>query len=330
MFPMPRVAVIAFDGVSPFELAIPCEVFGAARPDLADPWYEFRMCLVGGAPTRAKTGFWIDAPYRLDDLDWADIAIVPAWPDVEATPPEDLVAALARVHAQGTRVVSICTGAFIVAAAGLLDGRRATTHWMYEQALADRFPRTEVVSNVLFVDEGSVLSSAGTAAGIDLCLHIVRGDLGVHVANEVARRMVVSPQREGFQAQYIDGPVAGSDGASAAEVLEWMKPRVTEHLPIEEIAARFGMTPRTLNRKFKLWTGLAVGKWLVAQRIRIAQELLETTELPLDAIARKSGLGSAVNLRKHFRNHVNETPSTYRRLRVPPQPTSRVSELRSH
>lgn len=324
---MSRVAVIAFDGVSPFELAIPCEVFGTARPDLADHWYEFRMCLSGGSPTRAKTGFWIDAPYRLDDLDWADIVIVPAWPDVEEKPPADLIAALARAHAHGTRVVSICTGAFIVAAAGLLDGRRATTHWMYEEALADRFPRTQVVSNVLFVDEGSVLSSAGTAAGIDLCLHIVRGDMGVHVANEVARRMVVSPQREGYQAQYVEGPVTGFDGISAAEVVEWMKPRVTEQLPIEDIAARFGMTTRTLNRKFKLWTGLAVGRWLVAQRIRIAQELLETTDLPLDAIARKSGLGSAVNLRKHFRNHVHETPSTYRRWRVPPQPESRTSEL---
>lgn len=310
---MRRIAVIAFDGGSPFELAIPCEVFGTVRRDLADPWYELRVCACGDPPLRAKTGFSVDAPYRLHDLEWADTVIVPAWPDVETSPPPALTGALTSAYARGARVVSICTGAFVLGAAGLLDGRRAATHWMFEDALSRRFPDTQVVSNVLYVDEGNVLSSAGTAAGIDLCLHIVGVDFGVHVANEIARRMLVSPQRDGFQAQYVDRPpVAEPDGVPVAELLEWLKSRITEPLRLEDVAAQFGMTQRTLNRKFKSWTGFTVGRWLVSQRIRIAKELLETTDLSMDAVARKSGMGSAINMRKHFRNYAGEMPTDYR------------------
>jgi transcriptional regulator GlxA family with amidase domain len=314
--PRHTVATVICDGVAPFEMAVPCEVFGIDRSELGVPWYRHLVCAVGSPPIRSSMGFTIDTPYGLDEVVKADTVVVPAWGEAQLDdPPPALLDALRTAHRRGARILSVCSGAFVLAAAGLLDGRRATTHWMHAEALAARYPRIEVDPDVLYVDNGDVMTSAGTAAGIDLCLHVVRLDFGAEIANAVARRMVVPPHREGGQAQFVETPMMnGEPGTDRfAATLEYMLEHLDESLSVETMAERAAMSPRTFARRFRATTGTTPGQWLVRQRILLAQRLLETTEDPVESIAVRCGFGTAAGLRLHFRRVLATSPLVYRR-----------------
>jgi len=309
-----RTVVTLISGVvAPFELAVPCEVFGLDRSDIASPWYRFKVCSPERGPLPTETGFTIQTQHGLEALEGADLVVVPVWyAGVPMT--GEVLDALRAAHAAGARLMSVCTGAFVLAEAGLLDGKRATTHWRHADELARLYPRVKVDPRVLYVDEGDVLTSAGTAAGIDLCLHIVRQDYGAEVANAVARRMVVPPHRDGGQAQFVEAPVPDGPGVdSLAETLGFMLEHLDEPLAIEHLAHRANMSPRTFARRFRTVTGTTPHQWLLGQRILLAQRLLETTDEPVEYVATKSGFGSASALRTHFQRQVATSPLSYRR-----------------
>ncbi|RCV48118.1 GlxA family transcriptional regulator [Marinitenerispora sediminis] len=303
-----------------YELSIPCTVFGKPQPDLADPWYDLRLCSAGtgeGPAPPASSALAVRTRYGLDDLAGADTVIVTSVPDAcvqeDAPVPPGLTAALRRAHDAGARMVSLCTGAFALAAAGILDGRRATAHWMHTAQLAKRHPEVRVDDSVLYVDDGDVLTSAGLTAGLDLCLHLVRRDLGAHVANQLARRMVVPAHRPGGQAQFIDLSVPGTDDDGLAPVLAWAQERLHEPLTVDDLARRAAMSPRTFYRRLREATGTTPLQWLLNQRLGRAQSLLESTDLPVERIGELSGLGTAGNLRHHFLRQVGVSPTEYRR-----------------
>ena len=311
---MHTVALVVFDGVSPFEMAVPCEVFGVDRSDDGVPPYRLIVCAAEEGPLRAKTGFAVAAPYGLSGLDEAHTVIVPAWRDVGEEPPEPLLEALRRSYRRGMRVVSLCTGAFVLAAAGLLDGRRATTHWMHAGALAERFPSIDVDPSVLYVDEGGILTAAGTAAGIDLCLHLVRQDYGAEVANTVARRMVVAPHRDGGQAQYVGSPIAaGSGEGPLAGTLAWACANLDGPLDVRRMAAHARMSVRTFARRFPEATGTTPSRWLLEQKLLAARRRLETSDESVERVARECGFGAGSTLRLHFKRSVGVSPTEYRK-----------------
>jgi transcriptional regulator GlxA family with amidase domain len=307
-----KIAAVVLDQVAPFEMAVPCEVFGIDRSDLVSPWYEFRLCAGQPGPIRTQTGFSIDTPFGLETIDWAETVIV--LPTSRRSYPADLLTALARAHARGARLVSICTGAFILAAAGLLDGRTVTTHWMNADELAEAHPEIIVDPAVLYIDEGDIATSAGTASGIDLCLHLVRKDLGADVANAVARRMVVAPHREGGQAQYIEYPMvsAGADDHLLDETMAMARGNLGDALTVGRLAAHAAMSPRTFARRFRAATGTTPHQWLITERVALAQRLLETTEKSVDRIAIEAGFGTGTNLRQHFQRAIGVAPGRYR------------------
>ncbi|MFF5212861.1 GlxA family transcriptional regulator [Streptosporangium sp. NPDC000396] len=303
-----------------YELSIPCTVFGKPQPDLADPWYDLRLCGTGENPQDAppaEFGLALRTPYGLDDLAGADTVIVPSVPDScveDGRPlPQALITALRRAYDAGARMVSLCTGAFALAEAGLLDGRRATAHWMHTAQLAERYPKVQVDDSVLYVDDGDVLTSAGLTAGLDLCLHLVRRDLGAHVANQLARRMVVPAHRPGGQAQFIDLSVPATDDRGLTPVLEWARTRLDQPLTVEDLARRAAMSPRTFYRRLQAATGTTPLQWLLNQRLGRAQSLLESTDLPIEKVGELSGLGTANNLRHHFLKQIGVSPGDYRR-----------------
>jgi transcriptional regulator GlxA family with amidase domain len=321
------MAVAVTDGIPIFELAVPCEVFGIDRSDFADPWYEFRLCAATDGPLRTTAGLRVEASHGIDGLDDADTVLVPACGrDIQLDPPPRLIDALRRAHARGARIISICSGVYALAAAGLLDGRQATAHWMHAVDFAYRFPNVKLDPSVLYVDEGEILTSAGTGAAIDLCLHVVRLDHGAAVANEVARRMVVPPHRDGGQAQFAalatkgggakfrfgGGSRASATGLSG--VLEWARNRLDKPLTVADLAREAHMSTRTFARRFADEVGLTPLQWLVRQRVRLAQELLETTDEPVERIARLTGFGTAANLRQHFGRVTSISPQSYRQV----------------
>ncbi|MDT0543776.1 MULTISPECIES: helix-turn-helix domain-containing protein [Streptomyces] len=307
---MNTVALAVTDGMLHFELSAACEVFGADLTGVADPWYDFVLCGTGAV----RVGrFRLEPDHGLDHLRRADTVIVPGWADIDEDPPADLVDAVRAAHEAGARVASLCTGAFVLAAAGLLDGLRATTHWAHTEVLAARYPEVEVDPDVLYVDNGSVLTSAGKAAAMDLCLHLVRLDHGSSIANTVARRLVVPPHRDGGQAQFVTTPVPAPDNHPLAELFPWVMERLDQPLTVEDLARRARMSSRNLGRHFKVVTGTTPLQWLLTQRIRHAQELLETTGDSVDAIAAATGMGTATTLRRHFNRTVGVPPDTYRR-----------------
>ena len=311
---MHTVALVVFDRVPPFEMAVPCEVFGVDRSDDGVPPYRLIVCAAEEGPLHAKAGFAVAAPYGLSGLDEAHTVIVPAWRGVGEEPPEPLLEALRRSYQRGARVVSLCTGAFVLAAAGLLDGRRATTHWRHAQALAERFPDVDVDPSVLYVDEGQLLTAAGTAAGIDLCLHLVREDHGAEAANAVARRMVVAPHRDGGQAQYVGAPVPSSPSEGPlARTLAWACANLDGPLDVARMAAHARMSERTFARRFPGATGITPSKWLLEQRLLAARRRLETSDESLERVARECGLGTGANMRLHFKRSVGVSPSAYRK-----------------
>ncbi|MBE1532406.1 helix-turn-helix domain-containing protein [Actinomadura algeriensis] len=311
MTPAPRtVAIAATDGMLHFELALAYEVFAAAPAAVTVPWYDVTVC----GPVAVRIGrFLLEPDGGLDRLAHAGTVIVPALADVTEDPPADLVEAVRTAHAAGARVVSLCTGAFVLAAAGLLDGLRATTHWAHTDELAARHPRVKVDPDVLYVDNGSVLTSAGKAAAMDLCLHLVRGDHGSAIANVVARRLVVPPHRAGGQAQFVTTPVPARDDHPLADLFAWTMRRLDRRLTVEDLARQANMSSRHLARHFHAVTGTTPLQWLLNQRIRRAQELLETTDDGIDAIAEAAGMGTATTLRRHFHRALGVPPDTYRR-----------------
>ncbi|WP_041818849.1 helix-turn-helix domain-containing protein [Streptomyces davaonensis] len=307
---MDTVAFALTDGMLHFELSVAQEVFGSAPDAIPGPWYDMSVC--GPGPVRVGR-FLLEPDHGLDRLAQADTVIVPGWADIDVDPPADLVDAVRAAHEAGSRVASLCTGAFVLAAAGLLDGLRATTHWAHTDALAARHPLVEVDPDVLYVDNGTVLTSAGKAAALDLCLHLVRLDRGSSVANTVARRLVVPPHRAGGQAQFVSTPVPARDDHPLAELLPWVMERLDEPLTVEDLARRARTSSRTLGRHFRAATGTTPLQWLLNQRIRRAQELLETSDNSVDAIATATGMGTATTLRRHFNRTLGVPPDSYRR-----------------
>ncbi|WP_431042256.1 helix-turn-helix domain-containing protein [Streptomyces sp. P1-3] len=300
-----------------YELGIACAVFGRPQPDLADPWYELRLCGTRPGADRGGPGFGVRVDHGLAELARADTVIVTSVPEAfvegAADLPPELITALREAADAGARMVSLCNGAFALAAAGILDGRRATAHWMHTGDLARRYPRVRVDDSVLYVDDGDVLTSAGMTAGLDLCLHLVRSDLGAHVANQLARRLVVPAHRPGGQAQFVDLSVPETDDGGLGPVLQWVREHLHEPLTIDDLARRAALSRRTLYRRLQAATGTTPLRWLLHQRLARAQTLLETTSLPVEKVGELSGLGTAANLRRHFTRHVGVSPTDYRR-----------------
>ncbi|TWB24662.1 AraC family transcriptional regulator with amidase-like domain [Nitrospirillum amazonense] len=311
--PPPRnrtVAVLAYDGLCTFEFGVAVEVFGLPRPEMVD-WYEFRVCAADAGPMRAMGGIQVLADGGLEDLAEAGTIIIPGWRGKDAPAPPALLDALRRAHAGGARLVSICSGVFVLAAAGVLAGKRATTHWRYAQALAERFPDIRVEPDVLYVDEGSVLTSAGSAAGLDLCLHIVRRDHGARIANQVARRLVIPPHRDGGQAQFVEAPLA-DEAAPLSALFDWIRHNLDQDLPLARLASQARMSERTLVRRFRETAGTSPKDWILTERLNRARTLLEATSRPLEQVAADCGFGSADTLRHHFRTRLRTSPAAYR------------------
>ncbi|MFJ8975464.1 GlxA family transcriptional regulator [Streptomyces sp. NPDC102282] len=309
-----NVAVLLLDEVHPFELGVLCEVFGLDRSEEGLPVQDFAVVSAEGQALRTHAGFTISTPHGLDRLEEADLVAVPAGGSFVAREyPEEVLEALRRTVARGARVLSVCSGAFVLGAAGLLDGRRCTTHWRHADELARRYPEARVEPDVLYVDEGPVITSAGTAAGIDAALHLVRQAYGPAVANAIARRMVVPPHRDGGQAQYVKRPLPRTRCDTVGETLAWMEHHLDEELTVEQLADRTHMSPRTFARRFQQETGTTPYRWLLRQRVLLAQHLLETSDETMDMIAGRTGFGNAAALRHQFVRSLGTTPNAYRR-----------------
>ncbi len=308
------VAVVVYEGITPFELGVACDVFGDEWESMFDTtWYRLFVCAISPGPVTVEGGFQVLAAHGSDKIASADTIIVLPTVTVGQAPPE-MTETLRLAHARGARIVSLCTGAFVLAAAGLLDGRRATTHWTECRQLAARYPEVSVDPGVLFVDEGDILTSAGSAASMDLCLHLVRHDHGSEIATQLARQLVVPPQRDGGQAQYIAAPLPPLDDSSFfADTVAWVQEHLDQTITVEALAARSAMSPRNFARRFQAATGTTPYQWLLRQRVQLAQRLLETSDLSVDSVAERSGFSTAANLRKHFQRTVHTSPQSYRR-----------------
>ena len=309
------VAVLLFSGGPIFESSIPLSVFGIDRQDAGVPRYRLLVCAGEDGPLRTTGGLELTAPYGLEALSRAGTVVVPTWRSISQAPPLEALESIRRAHEEGARIIGLCTGAFVLAAAGLLDGRPATTHWMYAPTLAKRYPSVHVDPRELFVDDGDVLTSAGTAAGIDLCLHVVRTDHGGEAAAALARRLVVPPRRADWQTgqRHLDRSLPEEIGADPlAEVVAWALEHLHEQFDVEALAARAYMSRRTFDRRFRSLTGSAPLQWLITQRVLQAQRLLETSDYSVDEVAGRCGFRSPVALRGHFRRQLGSSPASYR------------------
>ena len=297
-----------------FELGVVAEVFGIDRTEDGVPPMELRICaeVPGVALESAQPGFLLTATHGLDALEDADLVCVPAYsPDLPVSPA--VIDAVRRAHERGAWILSVCSGAFLLGEAGLLEGRRCTTHWRHAADLASTYPNAKVDPGVLFVEDDRVITSAGTAAGIDACLHHVRCELGAAAATTIARRMVVPPQRDGGQRQYVDLPIPTSTSETLEPLLTWMREHLDQEQPIRELAKRSSMSERTFARRFAAETGTTPARWLLLQRLHHARHLLESTDVSIEAVAQRCGFGSAALLRHHFHGHVGVNPGDYRR-----------------
>jgi AraC family transcriptional regulator, transcriptional activator FtrA len=310
-----RVVALAYDGLCTFEFGVAVEIFGLDRPEMGDDWYSFRVAAIEPGPLRAAGGIRVTTDGGLGLIERAGTIVVPGWRGADEPVPARVIKALRRAHAKGARLLSFCSGVFVLAATGLLDGKRAVTHWRYAERLARAYPRIAVVPDVLYMDEGSVLTAAGSAAGIDLSLHLIRRDWGVAAANSVARRLVVPAHRDGGQAQFIQAPVPNArEGSRIGQVLDRLRaaPAPAPDTTVAALAGQAGMSRRTFLRRFKAGTGTTPGAWLANLRLSHARQLLETSRLGLEDVATASGFGSSANLRHHFRRELRLSPSAYR------------------
>jgi len=303
---------MTYDGLCTFEFGVAVEVFGLPRPEFDFPWYDFTVAAAERRRTRALGGVVVEADRGLEALEDAETVIVPGWRDRTERPPAPLLDAVAKAYARGARCLSICSGVFVLAAAGLLDGKRATTHWRHAPCLKELYPNIEIEDDVLYVDEGNVITSSGSAAGIDACLHLVRRDFGSGVANRVARRLVMPPHRDGGQAQYIPAPMQERIGQGMSEVMDWARKRLSEPIGLKDLASRAATSERTFLRRFREAVGQAPMAWLQRERMFRAQELLETSDAPLGDVADLCGYQSLETFRVAFRRSVGTSPAAYR------------------
>lgn len=307
------VVALAYDRLCTFEFGCTVELFALERPELGVDWYDFAVCAVEQGPIRAAGGITVQAPFQPELLALADTLIVPGWRDADELPPPQLLDWIRAAHARGARLCSICSGVFVLAAAGVLDGQRATTHWRYAEKLAQRYPRIEVQPDHLYVDNGQVITAAGSAAGLDMLLHLVRRDHGAKVGNLVAQRLVVAPHREGGQAQFLPRPMAQGEQGRLSRLMDWLRSHPAQPHTVASMAERAAMSPRTLQRQFQQATGLGPVEWLIRERVAIVKDLLEEAEVPLAQIAERAGFGSEETLRHHFRRLTATTPGAYRK-----------------
>jgi AraC family transcriptional activator FtrA len=311
--PSPLVVAIAYDGLCTFEFGVAVEVFGLSRPEMGPDWYHFAVAGIDDGEMRATGGIRFVVDGGLELLSQADTIIVPGWRGVETPVPADLRDALKTAHGRGARILSICSGVFVLAAAGLLSGKRATTHWRYTETLKKQYPDILVTPDVLYVDEGNVLTSAGSAAGLDLCLHLIRRDYGTAAANTVARRLVVPPHRDGGQAQFITQAVPKPHESSRlGPLLDHMRGQLGGDHSVEALATRAGMSTRTFLRRFEAATGMTPARWLLGERLSRARDLLETSDASVEKVAEIAGFGTTATLRHHFRKHLSTTPAAYK------------------
>jgi transcriptional regulator GlxA family with amidase domain len=306
-----NVAAIALDGVAPFELGVLCESFGVDRSDQGIPRLDFAVCGLNPGAVETTMGFSIVVEHGLERLAEADLVGVPATDRNREFPP-DVLAALRAAVDRGARVMSVCTGAFVLAAAGLLDGRRCTTHWRYADELAQRYPQAKVDPDVLYVDDAGVITSAGSAAGLDACLHLWRSEYGATTAAMVARRMVVPPHRDGGQAQFVEAPIRATTAPTLSGILDYMATHLHEEMTVESLSRLANMSARTFARRFRAETGTTPYDWLLARRVAAAQRLLEEGDDPVEAVAARSGFGTAAVMRHHFAKRLDTTPQGYR------------------
>jgi AraC family transcriptional activator FtrA len=309
-----HVAILAYDRLCTFEFGCAVELFALERPELEVDWYSHAVCAFEPGPLRAAGGLALQVPHGLDALDDADTIVIPGWRDAAEAPPPQLIDALRRAHARGARLCSICSGAFVLAHAGLLDGRQATTHWRYFERLAADFPAIAIAPDALYVEDGNIVTSAGSAAGLDMLLHLVRSDFGADIANRVAQRLVIPAHRDGHQAQLVVRPLPREAGDPIAQTMDWIRENLRAAHTLASMAAQAKMGVRTFQRRFKDRTGASPLDWLVRERVMLAAQLLETRPaLGIEAIADLAGLGSPESLRRHFRSHGLPPPARYRR-----------------
>jgi len=308
----PLVVAVTYDGLSLFAFACATEIFGLARPEVGPGWYRFATCSPTGRSVRGEYGIRMEVDGGLELLAKAGTIIIPGWHDIEGPVPNTLVRALRSAHKRGARLLSICSGSVVLAATGLLDGRRMTTHWRFAAQVQQRFPRAQVDPNVLYVDEGSLLTSAGSASGLDLCLYLVRRDFGAAVANQVACRLIIPPHREGGQAQYVERPIDRRERGTLSPLLERLQRSLHEPITNADLARQAAMSERTLIRRFRATTGMTPADWLTHARIDRVRELLESTTLSVSDIAARTGLGTPSTLRHHFRKRLGLSPVAYR------------------
>ncbi len=311
------VVALAYDQLCTFEFGCTVELFALSRPELGVDWYDFAVCAIEPGPIRAAGGITIAAPYAPALLERADTIVIPGWRDPDEAPPPSLLAQLRAAHARGARLCSICSGVFVLAAAGVLNGQRATTHWRYTERLAQRYPAITVLPEDLYVDCGQVITSAGSAAGLDMLLHLVRRDYGARVGNLVAQRLVVAPHREGGQAQYLPRPMARDERGRLTRLMDQVRLHPQQHYTVAAMAAQAAMSARTLQRQFQEATGFGPVEWVTRERIAIVKDLLETTDLPMAQLAHRAGFGSEESLRHHFRRVTSTSPGAYRRRFMP-------------
>lgn len=312
--PRPFVVALAYDGLCTFEFGVAVEIFGLPRPELGDNWYRFAVAAVDEGELRATGGIRIMADGGLDLLAQADTVVIPGWRGADTPVPEALCDALRAASARGCRIMTICSGVFVLAATGLLNGRRATTHWRYTPLLRSRYPAIQVLDDALYYDEGTLLTSAGSAAGIDLCLHVVREDFGAEIANNVARRLVVQPHRDGAQTQQVVRPVARArESKSLGMIFDFLHQSLAENHSVAALARQAGMSPRTFLRRFADATGTTPARWILNERLLRARESLANSRLRIDEIAQQTGFGSAASLRHHFRAQFAISPGDYRK-----------------
>lgn len=309
-----HVAILAYDGLCTFEFGCAIELFALERPELGVRWYSHAVCAVEPGPLRALGGLTLHVPHDLDALAEAGTIVIPGWRDADEAPPPALVDALQAAHRRGARICSICSGAFVLAHAGLLDGRKATTHWRYLERLQARFPAIDIDPSALYVDDGGIVTSAGSAAGLDMLLHLVRLDFGAAIANRVAQRLVIAGHRDGDQAQLVARPLPDDAANAIARLMDWVRENIRLAHTVASLAAQARMGTRTFQRRFKDSTGLPPLAWLVRERVALARQLLETRQaLDIDAVADLAGLGSGESLRRHFRAQGLPPPGRYRR-----------------